>query len=85
MDDVVRLARERFDLALGVGLGRLSGHVFRIGHLGSLNELELIATIAGVEAALEQSGVGMPAPSGVVAAKKLLLEHADAREHELVV
>jgi alanine-glyoxylate transaminase/serine-glyoxylate transaminase/serine-pyruvate transaminase len=78
-NDVVRLARERFDLALGVGLGQLSGGVFRVGHLGSLNELELIATIAGVEASLEQSGVAIPAASGLDAAKKLLLEHADAR------
>jgi alanine-glyoxylate transaminase/serine-glyoxylate transaminase/serine-pyruvate transaminase len=71
-DDLVRIARERFDLALGVGLGRLAGRVFRIGHLGSLNDLELIATIAGVEAALEQGGVPIPAPSGVRAAQKVL-------------
>jgi alanine-glyoxylate transaminase/serine-glyoxylate transaminase/serine-pyruvate transaminase len=71
-DDIVRVARERFDLALGVGLGRISGRVFRIGHLGSLNDLELIATIAGVEAALEQCGVPIPAPSGVSAAQRVL-------------
>jgi alanine-glyoxylate transaminase / serine-glyoxylate transaminase / serine-pyruvate transaminase len=72
--EIVRVAREEFDLALGVGLGRLSGRVFRIGHLGSLNDLELIATIAGVEASLERCGVPIPAPSGVVAAKRMLLE-----------
>jgi alanine-glyoxylate transaminase/serine-glyoxylate transaminase/serine-pyruvate transaminase len=71
-DDIVRVARERFDLALGVGLGRISGRVFRIGHLGSLNDLELIATIAGVEAALEQCGVPIPSPSGVSAAQRVL-------------
>jgi alanine-glyoxylate transaminase/serine-glyoxylate transaminase/serine-pyruvate transaminase len=72
-NDVVQCARERFDLALGVGLGQLAGRVFRIGHLGSLNELELIATLAGVEAALERSGVATPAVSGVDVAKRLLL------------
>jgi len=41
-DDVVRLARERFDLALGVGPGRLSGHVFRIGHHADAREHELV-------------------------------------------
>jgi alanine-glyoxylate transaminase/serine-glyoxylate transaminase/serine-pyruvate transaminase len=73
-DDVVRVARERYDLALGVGLGRLAGRVFRIGHLGSLNDLELIATIAGVEAALEECGIPMPAQSGVSAAQRVLSE-----------
>ena len=36
---VVKVAAERLNLALGVGLGQLRGRVFRIGHLGSLNEL----------------------------------------------
>jgi alanine-glyoxylate transaminase/serine-glyoxylate transaminase/serine-pyruvate transaminase len=71
-DDVVRVARERFDMALGVGLGQLAGRVFRIGHLGSLNDLELIGTIAGVEESLEQCGVALPTLSGVVAAQKVL-------------
>jgi alanine-glyoxylate transaminase/serine-glyoxylate transaminase/serine-pyruvate transaminase len=75
-DDIVRVAREQFDLALGLGLGRLSGRVFRIGHLGSLNDLELIATIAGVEATLERCDVPIPSASGVVAAKRVLLDNA---------
>jgi alanine-glyoxylate transaminase/serine-glyoxylate transaminase/serine-pyruvate transaminase len=71
-DDVVRVARERFDMALGVGLGQLAGRVFRIGHLGSLNDLELIGTIAGVEEALALCGVAIPSPSGVQAAQQAL-------------
>ena len=43
---------ERFDLSLGVGLGKLEGKVFRIGHLGDLNDLTLAATLAGVEMGL---------------------------------
>ncbi len=55
--DVIRTARERFGLSLGVGLGKVKGRLFRIGHLGALNELEVIATIGGVEMALAECGV----------------------------
>jgi len=55
--DVMKIARERYDLALGVGLGRVRGKIFRIGHLGALNELEVLATLGGVEMALAEAGV----------------------------
>ncbi len=48
---------ERFDMSLGMGLGRLSGKVFRIGHLGDFNDLTLMGTLAGVEMGLEIAGV----------------------------
>jgi alanine-glyoxylate transaminase/serine-glyoxylate transaminase/serine-pyruvate transaminase len=47
----------RFDMSLGVGLGRLAGKVFRIGHLGDFNDLTLVATLAGVEMGLRVAGV----------------------------
>jgi alanine-glyoxylate transaminase/serine-glyoxylate transaminase/serine-pyruvate transaminase len=56
-DAVRKVALERFDLSLGTGLGKLAGKVFRIGHLGWLNELMLMGTLAGVEMALALAGV----------------------------
>jgi alanine-glyoxylate transaminase/serine-glyoxylate transaminase/serine-pyruvate transaminase len=67
---VVRVAAERLNLALGVGLGQLRGRVFRIGHLGSLNELEVLATIAGTELALRYSGKPIELGVGVAAAQR---------------
>jgi alanine-glyoxylate transaminase/serine-glyoxylate transaminase/serine-pyruvate transaminase len=56
--DVFRaIALERFDLSLGTGLGRLKGKVFRIGHLGSFNDLMLAGTLSGVEMGLTLAGV----------------------------
>jgi alanine-glyoxylate transaminase/serine-glyoxylate transaminase/serine-pyruvate transaminase len=66
-DKVVRIAAERLNLALGVGLSRLKGRVFRIGHLGSLNELEVLATLAGTEMALQSAGVPVTFGAGVAA------------------
>src|SRR4051794_12403429 len=48
---------EHFDMSLGNGLGRLKGRVFRIGHLGSFNDLMLCATLSGVEMGLAKHGV----------------------------
>ena len=67
---VVKMAAERLNLALGVGLGQLRGRVFRIGHLGSLNELEVLATLAGTELALLYSGQTIELGVGVAAAQR---------------
>ena len=68
--DVMKIARERYDLALGVGLGRMRGKVFRIGHLGALNELEVLGTLGGVEMALAEAGVPIELGAGVAAAQR---------------
>ena len=47
----------RFDMSLGMGLGRLAGKVFRIGHLGDFNDLTLMGTLAGVEMGLSLAAV----------------------------
>src|SRR6266542_883623 len=66
-DEVRRIALERFDLSLGTGLGRIAGRVFRIGHLGDLNDLMLAGTLSGTEMSLALSGVPIR-PDGVRAA-----------------
>jgi alanine-glyoxylate transaminase/serine-glyoxylate transaminase/serine-pyruvate transaminase len=48
---------ERFDMSLGTGLGKLADRVFRIGHLGSFNDLMLAGTLSGVEMGLAVAGV----------------------------
>jgi alanine-glyoxylate transaminase/serine-glyoxylate transaminase/serine-pyruvate transaminase len=48
---------ERYDVALGSGLGKVAGKVFRIGHLGWINDLMLVATLAGIEMGLGAAGV----------------------------
>jgi alanine-glyoxylate transaminase / serine-glyoxylate transaminase / serine-pyruvate transaminase len=58
---------ERYDLSLGNGLGKLQGKVFRIGHLGDLNDLMLAGTLCGVEMGLQAAGVPLET-SGVAAA-----------------
>ncbi len=52
-----KLVRERFNMSLGNGLGKLTGKVFRIGHLGDFNDLMLAGTLSGIEMGLALSKV----------------------------
>jgi alanine-glyoxylate transaminase/serine-glyoxylate transaminase/serine-pyruvate transaminase len=54
---VNRVILERYNMSLGIGLGKLAGRAFRIGHLGHLNELSLAGTLSGVELGLQAAGV----------------------------
>jgi len=66
--DVIDVAFRRYNLALGAGLARLAGKLFRIGHLGDLNELMLLGAIAGAEMAMRDVGIKVTAGAGVAAA-----------------
>jgi alanine-glyoxylate transaminase/serine-glyoxylate transaminase/serine-pyruvate transaminase len=56
-DELRRIILEKFDMSLGAGLSKLAGKVFRIGHLGSFNDLMLAGTLSGVEMGLQLAGV----------------------------
>jgi len=52
-----QLCLDKFNVSLGGGLGPLKGRLFRIGHLGDLNEAMVLGAIAAVEMALDLAGV----------------------------
>ncbi len=68
--EVIDIAYRRYDLALGAGLARMAGKLFRIGHLGDLNELMLLGGIAGAEMAMRDVGIRITPGSGVGAAEE---------------
>ena len=73
---------EHFDMSLGTGLGKLAGRVFRIGHLGSFNDLMLAGTLSGVEMGLALAGIPHK-PGGVQAAMASLTASAQKPEPAL--
>jgi len=85
-DNLRSVILEHFNMSLGIGLAKLSGKVFRIGHLGNFNDLMLVGTLAGVEMGLRAAGVPHK-EGGVLAAMRSLstslrsssLETAQAR------
>ena len=72
-DDIRKTVMNRFNVSLGGGLSRLSGQVFRIGHMGDLNEPMILGTLSVVEMALKINGVSH-ASGGVDAAIAYLAE-----------
>jgi alanine-glyoxylate transaminase / serine-glyoxylate transaminase / serine-pyruvate transaminase len=68
--DVIRFGYERYNTSFGAGLGPLAGKVFRIGHLGDLNEVMCLAALASAEMALLDAGAQVEPGSGVAAAQR---------------
>lgn len=71
-NDVIKTAYDRYELSLGAGLNKVAGKVFRIGHLGWLNEIMVLQALGGVELAMRDVGLAFEPGSGVGAAVRHL-------------
>ena len=69
-NEVARMAYLRYNLSLGLGLSKVAGKLFRIGHLGSVNELMVMSALAGSEMAMRDLGIDIVPGSGVGAAEE---------------
>jgi alanine-glyoxylate transaminase/serine-glyoxylate transaminase/serine-pyruvate transaminase len=67
---VVTHAAEAYGVAFGVGLGEVAGKVFRIGHLGMLSDVQMLAGLATAEMAMADIGIPVTLGSGVAAAQE---------------
>jgi alanine-glyoxylate transaminase/serine-glyoxylate transaminase/serine-pyruvate transaminase len=72
---VIDVAFRRYNLSLGAGLSKVAGKVFRIGHLGDLNELMVLGAIGGAEMAMQDVGIDVEPGSGVAAAQRYWRTH----------
>jgi alanine-glyoxylate transaminase/serine-glyoxylate transaminase/serine-pyruvate transaminase len=75
---VIDLAFKRYDLSLGGGLGELAGRVFRIGHMGDVNDLMVLGALSGVEMAMRDVGIRVAAGSGVAAAMEFYRQRGES-------
>ncbi len=69
-EDVVKTAYYRYKMSLGLGLTKIAGKGFRIGHLGYFNDIMALQALAGAEMALMDVGISIEAGSGVAAAQQ---------------
>jgi alanine-glyoxylate transaminase/serine-glyoxylate transaminase/serine-pyruvate transaminase len=67
--DVCRIAYQRYRTSFGAGLNKLAGKVFRIGHLGDLNEVSCLTALAAAEISLADAGAKVELGAGVAAAQ----------------
>ena len=68
--DLVKIAAEKYGVAFGVGLGEVAGTVFRIGHLGMLSDVMMLAGLATAEMCMADLGWPVILGSGVAAAQE---------------
>lgn len=67
--DVCRIGYDVYRTSFGAGLGQVAGKVFRIGHLGDLNQVSCLAALAAAEMALADAGAKVDLGAGVGAAQ----------------
>ena len=67
-NEVIKTAYHKYNVSLGAGLSILNGKVFRIGHLGWLNEIMVLQALGGVEMAMRDVGIPFTSGAGVGAA-----------------
>jgi alanine-glyoxylate transaminase/serine-glyoxylate transaminase/serine-pyruvate transaminase len=67
--DVIRIGYETYNASFGSGLSKVMGKVFRIGHLGDLNEGMCLTALTIAEMALVDAGARIELGSGVAAAQ----------------
>lgn len=66
--DVINTAYRKYNISLGAGLSEVAGKVFRIGHIGDMNDVSMLGAFAGVEMAMLDHGFNITPGSGVGAA-----------------
>jgi len=77
---VIKIGYARYNASFGSGLARLAGKVFRIGHLGDLNEGMCLTALSIAEMALVEAGAKIDLGSGVGAAQSWYLNSAVAAD-----
>lgn len=68
--ELLKRAYFRYNVSLGAGLSKVAGKVFRIGHLGELNEVMVMMALTGAEMSMRDLGVNVEPGSGVAAAEE---------------
>ncbi len=75
-EEIRKYIKNKFDILIAGGQDHLKGKVFRIGHLGFINDRDIITVIAALEASLDHMGVlNKPLGTGVAAATKILINN----------
>lgn len=79
--EVLRKAvQQEFNLVLAGGQGKMAGKIFRIGHLGFYQPLDMLTVLAALEVVCKRHGADIPLGAGVAAAQAALLQQGATKE-----
>ena len=70
---VVKRLRDDWGISIVGGQGKLKGRIFRIGHVGYVDEVDVLGTIAAIEMVLRRLGWACTPGAGVAAAEAVFL------------
>ncbi len=72
-EEIRKSVKNDFDILLAGGQDHLKGNIFRIGHLGFINDRDILTVIAAIETTLDKLGVASkPIGTGIETASKIL-------------
>jgi aspartate aminotransferase-like enzyme len=68
----VKLLRDRYNITIAAGQGSLTTKIFRIGHMGAVDEFDMLTAVAAVEMALADLGYPVKMGEGTRVAQEAL-------------
>lgn len=68
-----KLCRTKYGITLAGGQGKMTGKIFRISHLGYIDQMEIIASFAAMEMALKEMGHSVQLGKSIEAVQTVLL------------
>jgi L-aspartate aminotransferase apoenzyme (EC 2.6.1.1)/phosphoserine aminotransferase apoenzyme (EC 2.6.1.52) len=71
-EKMVKTMRDVYHVTIAGGQAELKGKVFRIAHMGYINEFDLITAISCLEKVLKEMGYNFQLGAGVAAAQKII-------------
>ena len=71
---ITKIMRDKYNIIIAAGQGKLDKSIFRIGHLGYVNDADILATIACLEMTLKELGWPCQLGAGVAAVQKMIME-----------
>jgi len=71
---IVKALKNQFNMTIAGGQDQAKGKIFRIGHLGYYDPMDILNALAAVEAALIKNGHAITPGVGLGAAMKVLME-----------
>jgi aspartate aminotransferase-like enzyme len=74
VEKVRKIMNTKYDIMITGGQGKLKGQILRIGHVGYVDQFDLLKTLTGLEYSLAEAGYPVQIGSGVTAAEKILKE-----------
>lgn len=72
--DIRPVMKSKHNITIAGGQGSMAGHIFRIAHMGTTTEREIIATIEALETVLKEAGHNLELGKGVTAVEKAFLD-----------